>query len=84
MRGAVKFAVAFGVVVAVAYPISHELSARAAIQRGMINSLDANDAAALKEWPGGAESFIAMLHDRCMRAHGGDAEACTRYQTADN
>ena len=82
MRGAVKLAIAFCVVVAAAYPISHELQARAAIQHGLINALDANDAAALKAWPGSAESFIAMLHDRCMRAHGGDAESCTRYRSA--
>jgi hypothetical protein len=76
----IKLAIAAGAVVVAYYPISHEPSARAAI-RGMINTLDANDAAALKAWPGSAESVIAMLHDRCMRAHLGDIEACTRYQS---
>ena len=78
--GMVKVAVALGVAVAVGYPIKQELAARAAIQHDMINSLDANDQAALRQWPGSAESFVAMLHDRCMRAHGGDAGACARYR----
>lgn len=82
MKVVIKAAVAVGVVIAVAYPISHEWSARAAIQRHLINALDANDAAALKAWPGSAESFVEMLHDRCMRAHGGDTEACIRYKTS--
>ena len=73
LKGALKLAAILGLGVAVAYPVSHELSARAAIQRGMINILDANDSAAFREWPGSAESFIGMLHDRCMRAKGGDA-----------
>ena len=80
VKGALKLAVGFAVViVAAGYPITRELNARAAIQHGLINTLDANDAAALKQWPGTAESFIAMLHDRCMRAHAGDMTACTRY-----
>jgi hypothetical protein len=62
------------------YPIRQEMQARAAIQHTMINSLDANDAAALRQWEGSAESFVAMLYDRCMRAHGGDEQACTRYR----
>lgn len=78
--GVVKIAIVCGVALAVAYPIRHELAARQAIQHNMINSLDANDAAALRLWPGSAESFVAMLYDRCMRAHGGDVQACTRYQ----
>ena len=76
----VKVAVAIGVVVAVGYPIRQEMQARAAIEHNMINSLDANDAAALRQWQGSAESFVAMLYDRCMRAHSGDTVACTRYQ----
>jgi hypothetical protein len=64
----------------IAYPIKHELSARSAIERTMINSLDANDAAALRLWQGSAGSFVVMLYDRCMRAHGGDTSACIRYQ----
>src|SRR5262245_27330867 len=63
--GVVKVAIALGVVVAIAYPIRHELMARAAIQHDLINSLDANDAAALRLWQGSAESFVAMLYDRC-------------------
>ncbi len=64
-----------------AYPIRQEWTARSAIQHGgLINALDANDTAALKAWPGSADSFVDMLHDRCMRAHGGDAEACARYR----
>jgi hypothetical protein len=82
MKGLVRVSLALIVAAAVAYPISREWSARGAIQHGMINSLDANDAAALRAWPGSAESFVAMLHDRCMRAHGGDATACTRYHTS--
>jgi hypothetical protein len=82
LRGLIKFGAALVIALAVAYPISHELSARTAIQHGLINTLDANDAAALKQWPGGAQSFIEMLHDRCMRAHGGDTDACTRYRVA--
>jgi len=80
--GLIKAAIAFVVVIAIAYPISRELSARSAIQHGMINSLNANDSAALKAWPGTADSFIDMLHDRCMRAHGGDAAACKQYHSA--
>jgi hypothetical protein len=75
----VKVAVALGVVVVVGYPIRQQMQARAAIQHNMINSLDANDAAALRQWEGSADSFIAMLYDRCMRAHSGDGQACTRY-----
>lgn len=82
MGRGVKLFVGLLVAAAVAYPISQEWSARAAIQRHMINSLDANDAAALKAWPGSADSFIGMLHDRCMRANAGNAAACTRYTTA--
>jgi hypothetical protein len=61
------------------YPIRQQMQARAAIEHNMINSLDANDAAALRQWEGSAESFIAMLYDRCLRAHGGDDPACARY-----
>jgi hypothetical protein len=68
------------VVLAIAYPVRHEWMARAAIQHDLINSLDANDAAALRQWPGSADSFVAMLYDRCMRKNGGDAQSCTRYQ----
>lgn len=78
--GVVKFAIAFGIIVAIGYPIRQELAARAAIQHDMINSLDANDAAALRLWQGSAESFVAMLYDRCMRKNGGDAQLCARYQ----
>lgn len=81
LRPVIKLGVILAVLVGVGYPVSQEFLARAAIRNGMINSLDANDAAALREWPGSAESFIAMLHDRCMRAHAGDAGACTRYQS---
>lgn len=79
MNRVVKLLVGLLIAGAIAYPISAEWSARAAIQRTLINSLDANDTAALKAWPGSAESFIAMLHDRCMRANAGNAAACTRY-----
>lgn len=79
MGRVIKLLVGLAVAAAIAYPISQEWSARAAIQRTLINSLDANDTAALKEWPGSAESFVAMLHDRCMRANAGNAAACTRY-----
>jgi hypothetical protein len=79
---AVKIVIAAVVAIAVAYPVSRELSARAAIQNGMVNLLNANDVAAFKAWPGSAESFVAMLHDHCMRAHGGDESACTRYLMA--
>jgi hypothetical protein len=78
--GVVRIAIALGVVVAVGYPIRQEMQARAAIAHNLINSLDANDAAALRQWQGSAESFVAMLYDRCMRAHGGDEQACTRYR----
>jgi len=78
--GMVKVVVALGVVVAVGYPIRHEMQARAAIEHNLINSLDANDAAALRQWDGSAGSFVAMLYDRCMRAHGGDEQACARYR----
>ena len=84
MQVAIKVALVLGLLIAVAYPIRHEWAARAAIQRNLINALDANDAAALKAWPGSADSFIEMLHDRCMRGNGGDAEACARYRTASN
>ena len=84
MQRAVKVALILGVLIAVAYPISHEWAARAAIQHTLINSLDANDAAALKAWPGDADSFVEMLHDRCMRAHAGNADACARYHNASN
>jgi hypothetical protein len=78
-RGLVKYIVAAGVVIAIAYPIRQEMVARAAIKHNLINSLDANDAAALHLWQGSAESFVVMLYDRCMRAHGGDSAACARY-----
>lgn len=81
MGRGVKLFLGLLVAAAVAYPISQEWSARAEIQRHLINSLDANDTAALKAWPGSAESFISMLHDRCMRANAGNADACTRYAT---
>ena len=73
----VKVAAVLAVAVAVAYPIRHELTARAAIQHDMIDSLDANDAAALRLWPGSADSFVAMLYDRCMRKNGGDSRTAT-------
>ena len=75
----VKIAIVCGVLLAIGYPIRQELTARAAIQHDMINSLDANDAAALRLWQGDARSFVAMLYDRCMRAHGGDQQSCQRY-----
>jgi xylose isomerase len=78
--GVVKVAVALGIAVVVGYPIRHELQARAAIRHDMIDSLDANDAAALRQWQGSADSFVAMLYDRCMRAHSGDEQACARYR----
>jgi hypothetical protein len=82
MGRGVKLVVTLLAVAAIAYPISRELSARATIQRQLINSLDANDVAALRAWPGSAGSFIEMLHDRCMRANAGNADACTRYTSA--
>jgi Tfp pilus assembly major pilin PilA len=78
--GVVKFTIAIGIVLAIAYPIRQQVVARAAIEHNLINSLDANDAAALRLWQGSAESFVAMLYDRCMRKTAGDAQACTRYQ----
>jgi hypothetical protein len=78
-RVMLKIAVAAVVVLAIGYPIRQELRARSAIEHNLINSLDANDAAALRLWQGTAESFVAMLHDRCMRQHGGDVAACVRY-----
>ncbi|HVH78722.1 MAG TPA: hypothetical protein VM782_04980 [Stellaceae bacterium] len=84
MKGVVKVAVAAALVIAIGYPIRQEFVTRSAIQHGMINALDANDAAAFRQWPGSAESFVAMLYDRCMRAHGGDTQACTRYHTSSN
>ena len=80
----VKAAAAFLVVAAIAYPITREMNARAAIQREMLNTLDVNDTAALKQWQGSPEGFIAMLHERCMGAHGRDSTACTRYETPKN
>jgi hypothetical protein len=82
-KEAAKFIVVVSIGIGVSYPVSQELAKRAAIQRTMINSLNENDMVALKEWPGSATSFIEMLHDRCMRAHAGDADACTHYQVAD-
>lgn len=82
MGRGLKLVVGVLVAAAVAYPISQEWSARAAISRHLINALDANDAAALKAWPGSADSFVEMLHDRCMRANAGNADACTRYTPA--
>jgi hypothetical protein len=81
-KGVIRVAVILAILVPIGFAIFHEMSARTAIQHSLINSLDANDTAALQAWPGSAESFVAMLHDRCMRAHGGDAAACTRYQVA--
>jgi hypothetical protein len=75
----VKVAAAAAAVVAIAYPIRQELLARSSIEHNLINSLDANDTAALQLWQGSAESFVAMLHDRCMRQHSGDSAACARY-----
>jgi len=80
VRGVVKFVSAAGIAFAIAYPIIQERSARSAIQHTMINSLNANDTAALQQWQGSAESFVAMLYDRCMRANNGDTAACVRYQ----
>jgi hypothetical protein len=84
LKRVIEGIVALAVVLAVLYPIARELGARAAIGRDMINSLDVNDAAALKQWPGSAESFVAMLHERCMSAHGRDSAACVRYRQAGN
>jgi len=82
LKGFGRAAAILVVLVPIGFAIYHEMSARTAIQHSLINSLDANDTAALQAWPGSAESFVAMLHDRCMRAHGGEVAACTRYQVA--
>jgi hypothetical protein len=84
LRRVIKGIVALAIVVAVTYPIGRELFARVAIERDMIDALDVNDAAALKQWPGSAQSFVAMLHERCMSAHGRDGAACVRYRQAGN
>ena len=81
LRGLGKFVLAAVIAIGLGYPISQQVLARQAIQHNLIDSLDEHDTAALQNWPGSAESFVAMLHDRCMRAHAGDTEACTRYQT---
>lgn len=74
-------AFAFIVVIALAYPFVHEVSGRTAIQRGLLSTLNANDAAALREWSGSADSFAVMLYDRCLRTNGGKVAACERYRT---
>jgi hypothetical protein len=79
-RGFVKAAAAFVVVVILSYPFTHEMFARESIRHDVINALDVNDAAALKNWPGSAVSFLDMLYERCLRTHGRDAASCVRYQ----
>jgi hypothetical protein len=74
-----KWVIVAFVLAGISYPVSIEMKARAAVQRDMINSLDINDAAALKQWQGSVTSFIAVLHERCMSTHDRDAEACARY-----
>jgi len=74
-------AFAFFAVIALMYPFVHEVSGRTAIQRDLLSTLNANDAAALREWSGSAESFAAMLYDRCLRTNGGRIAACERYRT---
>lgn len=79
-RGFVKAAAVFGVVVVLYYPVTREMFARQSIRHDVINSLDVNDTAALNNWPGSVESFLDMLHERCLRTHDRDAASCVRYQ----
>ncbi|HTZ37031.1 MAG TPA: hypothetical protein VMB84_13450 [Stellaceae bacterium] len=83
-RGIISGLIAFAAICVVAYPVAQELFARAIVEREMINNLDVNDAAALKQWPGSVASFVAMLHERCMSIHGRDSAACTRYRLLAN
>jgi hypothetical protein len=80
----IRWMIVIGVVAGIAYPITREMKARAAVEHMMINTLDANDLAALKNWPGSVESFIPVLRERCMSTHNRDAEACARYSLAGN
>jgi hypothetical protein len=79
-KGLIKGAAVCGVVIVLFSPITREMFARASIQHDVINSLDVNDAAALKNWPGSADSFLDMLHERCLRTHNRDVASCVRYQ----
>jgi hypothetical protein len=79
-RRVIKWGIVIAVLAAAAYPITREMKARASIEHTMINALDANDAAALRQWPESIESFIAVLHERCMSTHNRDGDACARYQ----
>jgi hypothetical protein len=80
LKWLVKAAAAFVVVFVVAYsPFTREILARRAIGHDVINPLDVNDTAALTNWPGSAESFLDMLHERCLRTHDRDEAACGRY-----
>lgn len=65
--------------VAVVYPVTREMIAHEPVGYTMINSLDVNDDAALKPWPGSIEFFIGVLHERCMSMHDGYSVACARY-----
>jgi hypothetical protein len=79
LRRVIQWAAAIGVLVVVGYPITREMQARALVEHTMINSLDVNDEAALKQWPGTIESFIVILHERCMSTHYRDGAACAHY-----
>jgi hypothetical protein len=79
-RRILRWAIIIAVLAGGSYPITHEMYARAAVERTMINSLDANDAAALRQWPGGIDSFISVLRERCLRTHNREGSACQQYQ----
>jgi hypothetical protein len=71
--------VVFVAVVVLFSPVTREMFTRRAIEHDVIDPLNANDVAALKNWPGSTESFLDMLHERCLRAHDRETTPCARY-----
>ena len=78
-RGLLKGAIAFSFGAVLYSPVTGVMFTRAAIGHDVINPLDVNDTASLKNWPGSNESFLDMLHERCLRIHDRDATSCVRY-----
>jgi len=84
LKGTLQGAIAFGVAIAIVYPLTREMAVRGAVEHELLSELSVNDAAALQQWPGTAQSFVNMLRQRCFLAHGESAPACQRYRTLSN
>lgn len=77
-------AVALTIAIVVFLPFIRDFKDRYVIERQLQTRLNPSDLAALQQWSGSPDSFIAMLRERCEIAYGAGAPNCQQYRTPTN